>query len=44
MRWTIPIAVAGFAAVGSADPEVFDLGKLDQYMSPEVPSFFHTEL
>ncbi|KAF2271292.1 uncharacterized protein EI97DRAFT_287071 [Westerdykella ornata] len=35
MRWIIPFTVAGLAAVGSADPEVFDLGKLDQYMSKE---------
>jgi hypothetical protein len=36
MRWTLPISLAGLAAFGVAEPEVFDFGELDQYKPREV--------
>lgn len=36
MRWILPFALAGLAAFGTAEPEVFDFGELDQYNPKEV--------
>jgi hypothetical protein len=36
MRWILPFALAGLAAFGTAELEVFDFGELDQYNPKEV--------